>query len=96
MELNSVNTIIFFRSKIFYFSNRYVFNGSLAGLSNSGAFLFRTKLHALCTMKEVQNYVRHTDYQFYQNIVTILLPDVLRPIPGKHQKPEHFSSEVTL
>ena len=41
------------------------------------------KLHALCGMMAVQQYVRQTDYVFYQTIVGILVPDVLRPIPSQ-------------
>ena len=41
------------------------------------------KLHALCGMPSVQQYVRQTDYIFYQTIVGILVPDVLRPIPSE-------------
>jgi len=33
-------------------------------------------------MDAVQQYVRQTDYMFYQTIVGILVPDVLRPIPS--------------
>jgi len=40
------------------------------------------KLHLLCGMTAVQEYVRQTDYIFYQTIVGILVPDVLRPIPS--------------
>jgi len=41
------------------------------------------KLHALCNMLAVQQYVRRSDYVFYQTIVGILVPDVLRPIPSQ-------------
>jgi len=41
------------------------------------------KLHALCGMPAVQQYVRRSDYVFYQTIVGILVPDVLRPIPSQ-------------
>ena len=41
------------------------------------------KLHALCGMAAIQQYVRQTDYMFYQTIVGILVPDVLRPIPSQ-------------
>jgi len=40
------------------------------------------KLHALCGMAAIQQYVCQTDYIFYQTIVGILVPDVLRPIPS--------------
>ncbi|CAG7733100.1 unnamed protein product, partial [Allacma fusca] len=42
----------------------------------------KNKLVMLCMVKEVQNFIRETDFQFYQNVVGILLPDVLRPIPS--------------
>lgn len=45
--------------------------------------VYRPKLVLLCTVKEVQDYIRETDFQFYQNIVGILVPDVLRPIPSE-------------
>lgn len=40
------------------------------------------KLYVLCKCEAVQKFVRQTDYQFYQNLVEVLIPDVLRPIPS--------------
>lgn len=37
----------------------------------------------LSKMNVVQNFVNTVDYNLYQNIVEMLLPDVLRPIPSK-------------
>ena len=43
---------------------------------------FRTKLYQLCGMVEIQDWVRAVDVAFYQRLVQVLLPDVLRPIPS--------------
>ena len=42
------------------------------------------RLYALCRMPAVQQYVRRSDYVFYQAIVEVLIPDVLRPIPSEY------------
>lgn len=44
---------------------------------------YRTKLYVLSKCVEVQEFVRYVDYRFYQNLVSVLVPDVLRPIPSK-------------
>ena len=43
----------------------------------------RDKLYVMCKYEPVQKYVRKSDYQFYQALVEVLIPDVLRPIPSK-------------
>ena len=40
-------------------------------------------LHQLCDWPPVQDYVKTMDYLFYQNLVEVLIPDVLRAIPSK-------------
>jgi len=40
------------------------------------------QLYAICQLPSVQQYVRQSDYSFYQVLVHILVPDVLRPIPS--------------
>ncbi|GFG33837.1 hypothetical protein Cfor_11041, partial [Coptotermes formosanus] len=45
-------------------------------------YLSKTKLYLLCKCGPVQQFVRHVDYLFYQNLVEVLIPDVLRPIPS--------------
>lgn len=42
----------------------------------------RTKLYLLSKCIEIQEFVRYVDYRFYQNLVSVLVPDVLRPIPS--------------
>ncbi|XP_075529429.1 DNA-binding protein RFX2-like isoform X3 [Dermacentor variabilis] len=44
--------------------------------------LSQSKLHLLCKCEAVQKFVQRADYQFYQNLVDVLIPDVLRPIPS--------------
>ncbi|KAJ8888251.1 hypothetical protein PR048_007738 [Dryococelus australis] len=44
-------------------------------------YLSKTKLYLLCKCPPVQLFVRQVDYLFYQNLVDVLIPDVLRPIP---------------
>ncbi|XP_069703475.1 DNA-binding protein RFX2-like isoform X2 [Periplaneta americana] len=45
-------------------------------------YLSKTKLYLLCKCGPVQQFVRRVDYLFYQNLVEVLIPDVLRPIPS--------------
>ncbi|XP_063230832.1 DNA-binding protein RFX2-like isoform X2 [Bacillus rossius redtenbacheri] len=45
-------------------------------------YLSKTKLYLLCKCPPVQLFVRQVDYLFYQNLVDVLIPDVLRPIPS--------------
>jgi regulatory factor X 1/2/3 len=40
------------------------------------------KLLLLCKMELVQSYMRQCDHAFYQSLVEVLIPDVLRPIPS--------------
>lgn len=35
-------------------------------------------------VESLQKYVRQADYAFYNVLVEILMPDVLRPIPSKY------------
>ncbi|KAK7101164.1 DNA-binding protein RFX2-like isoform X3 [Littorina saxatilis] len=42
----------------------------------------KDKLCLLCTYEPVQKFVRRADYAFYQALVEVLIPDVLRPIPS--------------
>lgn len=42
----------------------------------------KEKLYFLCELPAVQQYVLESDYAFYQALVQVLIPDVLRPIPG--------------
>ncbi|XP_033223625.1 DNA-binding protein RFX2 isoform X3 [Belonocnema kinseyi] len=45
-------------------------------------YLSKTKLYHMCKCSEVQDFIRRVDYTFYQNLVEVLMPDVLRPIPS--------------
>nr|CAD7194203.1 unnamed protein product [Timema douglasi] len=45
-------------------------------------YLSKTKLYLLCKCPPVLLFVRRVDYLFYQNLVEVLIPDVLRPIPS--------------
>lgn len=36
----------------------------------------------LSRCEPVLTFVKKADYQFYQNLVEVLIPDVLRPIPA--------------
>jgi len=42
----------------------------------------KNKLYVLARCEPVLTFVKKADYQFYQNLVEVLIPDVLRPIPG--------------
>lgn len=50
--------------------------------SEEDKYFSKTKLYLLCQVKVVQDFMRHVDLAFYQNLVDVLLPDVLRPIPS--------------
>lgn len=39
-------------------------------------------MYSLCKLQPIQEFMRSVDYVFYQNIVQVLIPDVLRPIPS--------------
>ena len=66
----------------------YVVSGSIllfiysvdASIENK---LSKEKLHKLAGLAEVQEFVKEADYSFYQALVEVLVPDVLRPIPSK-------------
>ncbi|XP_054275463.1 DNA-binding protein RFX2-like isoform X2 [Macrosteles quadrilineatus] len=45
-------------------------------------YLSKTKLYLLSKCSYIQQFVRRVDYHFYQNLVEVLIPDVLRPIPS--------------
>ncbi|XP_034934606.1 DNA-binding protein RFX2-like isoform X3 [Chelonus insularis] len=45
-------------------------------------YLSKTKLYQMCKCGEVQDFIKTVDYTFYQNLVEVLMPDVLRPIPS--------------
>ncbi|XP_067943527.1 transcription factor RFX3-like [Watersipora subatra] len=46
------------------------------------AKLPKEKLIKLAALSEVQEFVKEADYSFYQALVEVLVPDVLRPIPS--------------
>jgi hypothetical protein len=43
--------------------------------------LSKTKLYLLCNSGPVQQFVWRVDCLFYQNLLAVLFPDVLRPVP---------------
>lgn len=45
-------------------------------------YLNKSKLYSLCQVKTVQEYIKQIDLKFYQNLVNVLIPNVLRPIPS--------------
>lgn len=47
------------------------------------AKLSKDKLLLLASLPDVQEFVKEADYSFYQALVEVLVPDVLRPIPSK-------------
>ncbi|XP_064626427.1 DNA-binding protein RFX2-like isoform X3 [Lineus longissimus] len=44
--------------------------------------LTKDKLFAMCKYEPVQKFIKKSDYAFYQSLVEVLIPDVLRPIPS--------------
>ncbi|XP_073976592.1 regulatory transcription factor Rfx isoform X3 [Rhodnius prolixus] len=45
-------------------------------------YLSKTKLYMLSKFRPIQEFVKRVDFLFYQNLVQVLIPDVLRPIPS--------------
>ncbi|XP_055307197.1 transcription factor RFX3 [Sitodiplosis mosellana] len=45
-------------------------------------YLSKYKLYNLLQCKAVQDFIKEIDFHFYQNMVDVLIPDVLRPIPS--------------
>lgn len=46
--------------------------------------LSKDKLYDLCRVKAVCRFVSQSDLAFYQALVEVLIPDVLRPIPSMY------------
>jgi len=44
--------------------------------------LCKEKLYSLSKCKTLQLFVKTADFLFYQNLVKVLIPDVLRPVPS--------------
>jgi regulatory factor X 1/2/3 len=60
-----------------------------------GKHLSKTKLYLLCSCGPVQQFVWRVDHLFYQNLVDILIPDVLSPIPSSlTQEIRKFANEL--
>jgi len=57
-------------------------NNNNNGETDQEKHLPKARLYSICNIDAVQNFVQVADYQFYQNLVDILIPDVLRPIPS--------------
>lgn len=45
-------------------------------------YLSKTKLYQMCKYSGIQDFIKKVDYTFYQNLVEVLMPNVLRPIPS--------------
>lgn len=45
-------------------------------------YLSKSKLFSLCNLEPVQHFMRQVDLIFYQNLIQVLVPDVLKPIPA--------------
>lgn len=45
-------------------------------------YLSKSKLFSLCSLEPVQQFMRQVDLIFYQNLIQVLVPDVLKPIPA--------------
>lgn len=57
----------------------------LCSLSDDGEYenrLSQSKLTQLCEFDPVITFVKACDHLLYQTLVEVLIPDVLRPIPG--------------
>lgn len=48
-------------------------------------------------MEPVQQFMRQIDLIFYQNLIQVLVPDVLKPIPATlTQSIRNFAKSITL
>ncbi|XP_030767299.1 DNA-binding protein RFX2-like [Sitophilus oryzae] len=45
-------------------------------------YLSKSKLFSLCSLEPVQQFIKQVDLVFYQNLIQVLVPDVLKPIPA--------------
>ncbi|XP_035211003.1 transcription factor RFX3-like [Stegodyphus dumicola] len=57
-------------------------NSSSENRNQSDTLLTRPLLLTLLSYDPIREFIKQTDYQFYQNLVDVLIPDVLRPIPS--------------
>ncbi|XP_050082639.1 DNA-binding protein RFX2 isoform X1 [Anopheles aquasalis] len=58
-------------------------------------YLSKQKLYLLTQCEPVQEFVKDVDFKFYQNMVDVLIPDVLRPIPtGLTQAIRNFAKNL--
>lgn len=55
---------------------------SCSSFSSLPVYPLRAKLYVLSRCEPVLIFVKKADYQFYQNLVEVLIPDVLKEIPG--------------
>ncbi|XP_063239598.1 transcription factor RFX3-like [Bacillus rossius redtenbacheri] len=46
----------------------------------------KSKLYVLCDCPYVQQLVESVDFHFYQNLLWLLVPDVLKPLSGTHRQ----------
>ncbi|XP_055551820.1 DNA-binding protein RFX2 isoform X3 [Wyeomyia smithii] len=58
-------------------------------------YLSKSKLYVLTQCEAIQNFIKQVDFMFYQNMVEVLIPDVLRPIPtGLTQAIRNFAKNL--
>ncbi|GIY08215.1 MHC class II regulatory factor RFX1 [Caerostris extrusa] len=61
---------------------RSFWDTSTENMSNSDSDLVKPFLLDLVSYKPIQEFIKQTDFQFYQNLVDVLIPDVLRLVPA--------------
>ncbi|XP_058812476.1 DNA-binding protein RFX2 isoform X3 [Topomyia yanbarensis] len=58
-------------------------------------YLSKSKLYVLTQCAAIQDFIKQVDFMFYQNMVEVLIPDVLRPIPtGLTQAIRNFAKNL--
>ncbi|XP_038114431.1 DNA-binding protein RFX2 isoform X2 [Culex quinquefasciatus] len=58
-------------------------------------YLSKSKLYLLTQCEPIQMFIKQVDFMFYQNMVDVLIPDVLRPIPtGLTQAIRNFAKNL--
>ena len=44
-----------------------------------------TLFHSVCSLSNVQEFIRNTDYHLYQQLVERLIVDILSPMPSNYR-----------
>ncbi|CAG9761237.1 unnamed protein product [Ceutorhynchus assimilis] len=76
LDFNTVETL--WRE---FWRSQYDDNGDECEEEN---YFSKSKLFSLCSLEPVQTFIKQVDLMFYQNLIQILVPDILKPFPVSH------------